>query len=41
MTIYSISDASKHLAALLDRAKDEGKVLIRREDGTLFALCLE
>ncbi|MFO7525790.1 MAG: type II toxin-antitoxin system Phd/YefM family antitoxin [Ignavibacteriaceae bacterium] len=38
MNIYSYSEARQKLASLLDKAKKEGKVLIKRKDGSLFEL---
>lgn len=36
MNIYSYSEARQKLASLLDKAKKEGRVLIKRKDGSLF-----
>lgn len=36
MREYTFSRARQELASLLDRARDEGSVLIRRRDGQLF-----
>jgi hypothetical protein len=36
MTSYTFSQARQKFASLLDRARDEGRVLIRRKDGTEF-----
>jgi antitoxin (DNA-binding transcriptional repressor) of toxin-antitoxin stability system len=41
MLVVTYSDARKTLAALLDRAKAEGSVLIKRADGSLFRLAPE
>jgi hypothetical protein len=41
MTIFTYSQARQNFASVLDLAKTEGKVLIRRKDGSLFALCPE
>ncbi len=41
MIIYSITEIEGQLDTLLDRVKNEGKVLIRKEDGTLFSISLE
>lgn len=38
MRIYTYSEARQKLAALLDKAKQEGKVLIKRKDGSIFEL---
>jgi hypothetical protein len=38
MKTYTYSQARQGLAGLLDRAGREGRVLIRRRDGRLFAL---
>jgi PHD/YefM family antitoxin component YafN of YafNO toxin-antitoxin module len=36
MKTYTYSQARQRLAALLDRARREGRVLIRRKDGEVF-----
>jgi hypothetical protein len=36
MNTYTYSEARQKLAALLNKAKKEGKVLIKRKDGTVF-----
>lgn len=36
MTVYTFSEARQNFATLLDIAKKEGKVLIRRKDGSIF-----
>ncbi len=41
MTVYTYSEARGKFAAILDEAKAKGKVLIRRKDGTTFALMPE
>jgi len=41
MNVYTYSEARQHLAELLDKAKNLGKILIRRKDGSLFALTPE
>ena len=41
MKLYTYSDARQQLAAVLDTASREGKVLIRKRDGSLFALVPE
>jgi len=38
MNTYTYSEARQRLASLLDKAKKEGKVLIKRKDGTIFEL---
>ncbi len=38
MNTYTYSEARQKLAALLDKAKKEGKVLIKRNDGSIFEL---
>lgn len=36
MNTYTYSEARQKLSMLLDRAKKEGKVIIKRKDGTTF-----
>lgn len=38
MKTYTYSEARQRLAALLDQARREGQVHIRRQDGTTFVL---
>ncbi len=38
MTTYTYSEARQKLAELLDRARKEGQVRIRRRDGQVFLL---
>lgn len=38
MRTYTYSEARQRLADLLDQARRDGRVLIRRRDGTTFAL---
>ena len=38
MNTYTYSEARQRLAFLLNKAKKEGKVLIKRKDGTIFEL---
>jgi len=38
MTIYTFSEARQNFASMLEKAKTEGRVLIRRKDGSLFAI---
>lgn len=41
MRVYTYSQARQHLASVLDQAQETGKVLIRRKDGSTFALVPE
>lgn len=41
MRVYTYSEARQKLASVLDRAQSTGKVLIRRKDGSAFALTPE
>jgi PHD/YefM family antitoxin component YafN of YafNO toxin-antitoxin module len=41
LEIYTYSEARQNFASLLEKAKKDGKVLIRRRDGSLFALTPE
>ena len=38
MTIYNYSQARQKLSSLLNKAKEEGSVLIKRKDGSTFIL---
>ena len=38
MTIFTYSEARQKLASLLDIARAEGEVLIRRKDGQIFSM---
>lgn len=38
MTIYTFSEARQNFASILEKAKMEGRVLIKRKDGSLFAI---
>ena len=38
MTVFTYSEARQRLASLLDRAKDEGEVRIKRKDGQVFVI---
>ncbi|MFA6938024.1 MAG: hypothetical protein WCQ67_07315 [Treponema sp.] len=38
MLVTTYSDARKNFAAVLDRAKSEGAVIVKRVDGTLFRI---
>jgi len=41
MEVYTYSEAREKLASVLDKAEASGKVLIRRKDGSTFALTPE
>ncbi len=41
MKLYTYSDARQQFAKVLETASKEGKVLIRRRDGSLFSLVPE
>jgi len=41
MLVVTYSDARKSLASILDRAKKDGAVLIRRADGSCFKIVPE
>ena len=41
MKLYTYSDARQQFANVLDTASREGKVLIRKRDGSLFSLTPE
>jgi antitoxin Phd len=41
MDVYTYSEARQRLSSVLDQAEATGKVLIRRKDGTTFALTPE
>ena len=41
MKVYTYSEARQKLAQVLDEAKECGKVLIRRRDGSVFSLTPE
>jgi antitoxin (DNA-binding transcriptional repressor) of toxin-antitoxin stability system len=36
MTVYTFSEARQNFASLLEKVKKEGKVLIKRKDGSIF-----
>ncbi len=36
MIVYTYTEARQNLATLLDKASQEGEVLIRRKDGQMF-----
>jgi hypothetical protein len=38
MTVYTFSEARQNFASILEKAKTEGQVLIKRKDGSLFAI---
>lgn len=38
MTVYTYSQARQRFATLLNRARKEGKVMVRRKDGSLFSI---
>jgi hypothetical protein len=38
MTVYTYSQARQNFASVLDKARSEGEVLIRRKDGQLFVM---
>jgi antitoxin Phd len=41
MDVYTYSEARQKLSSVLDKAEATGKILIRRQDGTTFALLPE
>jgi antitoxin Phd len=41
MNVYTYSEARQRLSSVLDSAKQSGKVLIRRKDGSTFSLSPE
>jgi len=41
MNIYTYSEARQQLSTVLDSAKRSGKVLIKRQDGSIFSLVPE
>ena len=41
MKLYTYSDARQQFAKVLEEASQDGKVLIRRRDGSLFSLVPE
>ena len=41
MNVYTYSEARQKLSSVLDSAKQSGKVLIKRKDGTIFSLSPE
>ena len=38
MTIYTFSEARQNFSSLLDKAREEGEVLIKRRDGSVFVV---
>jgi hypothetical protein len=38
MTTYTFSEARQRFASVLEKAKSEGKVMIKRKDGSLFVI---
>lgn len=38
MTVYTFSQARQKFASLLEKARTEGEVLIKRKDGSLFTI---
>jgi len=38
MTVYTYSEARQNFASLLDKARSEGEVLIKRKDGQVFSM---
>lgn len=38
MTIYTYSEARQNLSTLLDIAKKEGEIIIKRKDGSTFVV---
>lgn len=38
MTTYTYTDARQNFATVLDKARQEGEVLIKRKDGSCFVL---
>ena len=41
MTVFTYSQARQNFAAVLDRALKEGKMIIKRKDGSTFTLTPE
>ena len=41
MTVFTYSQARQNFATVLDRALKEGKVIIKRKDGSTFTLAPE
>lgn len=38
MTTYTFSEARQKLSSVLDKAKKDGEVLVRRKDGSVFVI---
>ena len=38
MTTYTFSEARQNFATILEKAQMEGRVLVKRKDGSLFAI---
>jgi PHD/YefM family antitoxin component YafN of YafNO toxin-antitoxin module len=38
MTTYTFSEARQKLSSVLDKAKEDGEVLVRRKDGSVFVI---
>ncbi len=38
MTTYTYSEARQNLATVLEKAKQEGEILIKRKDGSYFVI---
>ncbi|MBL7174848.1 MAG: type II toxin-antitoxin system Phd/YefM family antitoxin [Desulfobacteraceae bacterium] len=38
MTTYTFSEARQKFASVLEKARSEGKVMIKRKDGSLFVI---
>ncbi len=38
MTIYTFSEARQKFASVLEKARSEGRVLIKRKDGSVFVI---
>ncbi len=38
MTTFTFSEARQRFAAVLEKAKSEGKVLVKRKDGSVFMI---
>ena len=38
MTTYTVSEARQKFASVLEKARSEGKVLIKRKDGSVFEI---
>jgi len=38
MTVYTFSEARQNFSSILEKAKIEGRVLVKRKDGTVFAI---